>query len=93
LFGRIFIYKFDLEHFKSIFVKERICGFAKVLSPQKLGPHIAKSAYRKQILDLQIANPQIAALAEGLQVYHTSKVRKFADLQYVEIIHGPPASG
>jgi hypothetical protein len=84
------ILKFEWEQFKLIFVTIkavyfRICGNLKSAENNC----VRKSKIRKspQISGPQIANPQISTFAEDSKVL---KIRKLADLRFVELICGPP---
>jgi hypothetical protein len=62
----------NLSSLKLVLVGGKICGFAEVLSPQKMGPKITNTqiAYTQiaKTNSPQIANPQIAIFAEGSQI-------------------------
>jgi hypothetical protein len=68
-----------------------ICGFAKVLSPQIIGPANRKSTNRKNMWSAN-RKSKIATLVEVPQILKKTFVRKIADLRFAELICGPSTS-
>ncbi len=59
----------------------------------RLNPPKIRSANSKERFCSQIANPQIATFLEGLQILQVLYVRKWANLQFAELVREPGTFG